>query len=511
MKGSARLSLKRASGYLWAVVAAAILSLAAYKTFVHRHLDLPVGCDEFGYLYLARGISQGNPFVSPTARPFDPGLIEALKESTFPVKAYMHVICPHAYHLDPGRFKIINQYPPGTPLLLSLLPRDSAKALAPPVFAVFILLTLLLAFGLAEGRLTVFEVGLAVVVTAMLLALNPFRSSFFQVNSITPTFGLLIGAGFLLNRKPHLSLLLLSLTTVFRIVNVLLLAPFLIMYLWHRKPDRVFSKDMVLRAVKGASLCVAGGLWIYIAYAWILLGNPLRSTYSFLDQALTLSGAPANAAFYFSFRQPWFVWQVALLVLIAILSWIWKWPRRWVVFSAALIAVNSIFFVFHKVRIDYYPYAAVLILFGLALWPAAQKIKETRFVRLVPAAGLVVLLAAVVFLARGFPRQDYRRLFHEQTQAYADGFSSYDVVWAELRSGTLEYATGKAGFRYMWGSDRMRKAVMDWLRAHHYRQALWVSDLTLSRESLEQTLTRFRLDYSVKQCPGLGTIIEINP
>ena len=502
-------SARRALVGAFLLLAIVVVLLAVRQRY--QDTELPTGCDEFGYLYLARAIAAGTPFETPTKRPFDPGLIDALKGSRFDFKSYMHLMCPHAYHLDPHALKVINQYPPGTPLLLGLLPPDQAKPLAPTVFAVFILLSLVLSLALQECRVTFFDVSLALVVVWLLLSVDPFRGSFGPVNSIAPTFGLLIGAGYLLPRKPGLSLVLLGLTTVFRIVNAILYLPLLLVFVLADPRGRFVSGSTLRRALRGTLLFVAGGLWIYGAYVWLLLGSPLRPTYSYLDRASTLGGFAANAAFYLDFHQPWFVLHVVLLALVTLLVAVGRMPRRWIPLSAAAAAVTYLFFLFHAVHTEYYPYAPAMVLLGLVLDPLAREMRKPRLTWAVPVAGALVLLVLARATARGLPAEDPRPAFLRKVQPYVDCYSRYDVVWAELRSGTVEYTTGKAGFRYAWGPPDVRSLVLKWLRAQGHRQAIWVSDLPVSQESVEEELQRFRIGYAVTSCAELGTVIDIPP
>jgi hypothetical protein len=116
---------------------AVVLVLLSFLTGA-RDLELPIGCDEFGYLYLARGIAAGTPFETPTRRPFDPVLVEALEREGFALGSYMYLIAPHAYHFDPRARKVVNQSAGAS--LHRALPAGSCEALAPMVFAGFIFL-----------------------------------------------------------------------------------------------------------------------------------------------------------------------------------------------------------------------------------------------------------------------------------------------------------------------------------------------------------------------------------
>ncbi len=492
-------------------LAAVVFALSFYKEFVKTHLELPVGCDEFGYLYLAKGIRDGRPFTTPTARPFDPALTEALLVSNFGPRSYSHLIAPHAYHLDTAAKKVVNQYPPGTSLLLSLLPFDSAKRLSPPLFALFGLLFVILGLFLREKRLTLFDASLAVLIMVFILAVNPFRSSFADVNSIAPSLGLLIAAGFLLEKKPGASLVLLGLASVFRIVSALLAVPVLAVYIFGPAVVRFLSRESIIRAVKGGLLFILGGVWIYMAYVWVLLGSPLRPTYSYIDQAWTFKGAAANAGFYFSLHQPWFVVHLVVLTLLTLLAVFRRSPWNWVVFAFGLTALNYAYYLFHEVQIAYYPFASATLLLGLFLGLTAPLINGLKPAWVIPAAAALILFLLVRSTSHKFPRQDFDALFADKVRPYTETFAKYDVVWAELRSGTVEYTTGKAGFRFAWGPPKQRDTIMRWLRGYGYKQAIWVSDLPVSQDEIEQELRAARLGFERVSSPAFGTLLEIKP
>lgn len=500
--------VSKALAFLFLAAGSVVLFFAFYKSSLK--LELPVGCDEFGYLELAKGIAQGRPFTTPTERPFDPELTRALRASRLPVHSYMHMIAPHAYHLDTATNKVINQYPPGTSLLLALLPFESAKRWSAPLFALFILMALVVAVAVRHRSFSFFEAGTAILLMYLVLRLNPLGTAFLDVNSIAPTLGLLIGAGYLLERRPGLSLAFLGLSCVFRLPNALLAVPLLMVFV---RPEgegtRLVSKQTALKAVKGALLFFVGGFWIYLAYAWILLGNPLRPTYSYIDQAFTLKGFLPNLAYYFNLHQPWFVFHLILLTVVTVLAAV-RWCRwKWVALAFGMAGLNYVYYLIHNVHIAYYPYASAAVLLGLILGLTVPRLRPRKFAWVVPAAAALIILSLVRYTTHKFPRQDFHQQFADKVKPYTDCLANYDVVWSELRSSTVEYTTGKAGFRYAWGPESARKFIMTWLRTKGFRQAIWVSDLPVGQEDIQTELDRSHLPYSVVTCEGLGTFLSI--
>ena len=66
------------------VLYGAAIVLAFHTRFSSNHIKLPQGCDEFGYLNMAKAASKGILFENHAARPFDGGLLAYLKQSPLP-------------------------------------------------------------------------------------------------------------------------------------------------------------------------------------------------------------------------------------------------------------------------------------------------------------------------------------------------------------------------------------------------------------------------------------------
>jgi len=363
----------------------------------------------------------------------------------------------------------------------------------------------------------------------VLLAFAAFLSDFFPrgfgcykwVNSQAPTLGILLAAGYLLDRKPGLSIALVGTSALFRYVNVILFVPFLFIYLWRGfRIGNYLSKETIVRLVKAAVFLLAGGLVFYYLYLWGLLGSPFLQTYPDDYVKLTLvspiNEIPGNIRFHVNFSNPWYLFHSGILGLMVFMGLFKKMPVKWIVVSLAIALFNYCYFFIHRIlgpTEQRYVYASGMIIAGIFLRYAEEYLHGTaRLRRIINGAGVLLVLAAIVFSAVRFPRQDRHKLFYDQIKAYNDCFSGYDVVWSELRSGTVEYATGKAAFRFQWGPRKTRDEVMSWLHEHGYRQAIWVSDMEkgfLDTVDVEKELKSIPVDYTVKTCPAFGTVIEV--
>jgi hypothetical protein len=487
-----------------------------YTGYFNRLLLLPEGCDEFGYLNMAKAVSQGTLFKNHAHRPFDKDLLAYLKQSSHRFESSAHLICPPAYRLDTKRVKIINQYPPGTGILLSPLPFDSRKIAFPAIVALLLVLFLFLAFKTKTGEITFFNINVIAVIAFLVFMASYFPQGFDNfsiVNSYAPTFGMLLAAGYLLDKRPGMSIALLGMSTIFRIANVIIFVPFLFVYVGRGlNIGGCFSKETIVRTVKAIALLLVGGLGLYFLYVWVLLGNPLSPTYSEVDQGFALfKEIPGNISYYFGFFNRWFVFHIVVIGLMVCMGIMKKMPVRWIIISTAIALFNYCFYFIHRVRIEYYPYASGIIIAGILLQYAEEYIQTTKFRTMINYAGVLIFCAAVVCSIVWFPRQNSHQLFDDQIQAYNDCFSMYDVVWAENRGGTVEYATGKADFRMVWGPEDTRKEILSWLHEHGYRQALWMSEFGSEafQTIVKKELKDIPLDYTVKASPAFGTIFEI--
>jgi hypothetical protein len=505
-----------------------VVTVFFYAGYYDRHLKLPEGYDEFGYLHMAKATARGVHFGSHADRPFDRELIAYLKKSSFPFESYAYTICPHAYHLKKN--KVINQYPPGTGIILSLLPFKTRKTSSPALFAFIIMLFLLPAFMIKRGTLSFTALNMVVLMMFAVFLSGCFNRSFptfSTVNSLAPTFGMLFAAGYVLDKRPMLSFVLLGTSSIFRIANALLFLPFLAIYL-HKDGLRVkdyCSFHNLMKSLKALGGMFVGGTGIYVLYTWILIGSPFSTTYPDFDGRFALwRDIPVNIAYYIGTR--WFLLHVTVLAAVAIMGMIRIIPRKWVVFSFSAAAYNYSFYFVHMVREGYYAYATGVVIVGIMVNFAEDYIdNKAGRKKTIITAGSAAIVAMALFSIMKYPQQDVHRIMREQVQAYEKCFSDYDVIWAGNRGGTVEYASGNAAFRFdfgtpgmrkqipSWGPKNHRKNIMQWLHGRGYRQAIWVSDLentnTALQSRVEKELQEISLSYKVKMSPSLGTIIDI--
>lgn len=491
-----------------------MMSVIGYYKFYHHHQNLPEGCDEFGYLQLADAFSRGVAFENHAKRDFSRSLIDSLEKNGFQYVDFAWMIAPHAYHMEKNTKKVINQYPPGTSYVLSFFDKENRQVYFPTItiflFIVFPLIALLI-LGDKDG-VNPFAVYYLIIFVLLAFVTSPFMLELHRINSIAPTYGLLLAAGILLKKRPGYALFLMGISIVFRIPNIIIAFPILLYFIFIPSSVEKYSyKTFCLRSVQGGVLLGIGGMSFYFFYVFLLLGNPLFPTYSSIDQEMVrISDLIENMAYYFDWNQKWFMANLIPFAVVLLLKGLKKidWPYFFTLVSVALI--NYLFFLTHKVQIEYYPYASGLFLFGALIF-ILSSFRHKRGTHKFFIPFLSILLVGMLVKSVQDQKGDHRKRHSTQVKQYKTCFDRYDVVWAELRSSTVEYATGKAGFRYNWGPDKARQHTMQWLRQNAVRQAIMVDDLERSPETVNDFLKSSNLSYSIRQCQDFGAVYEINP
>lgn len=498
--------------FLINVIIALIVLVTAAIRFYPNHVNLPEGCDEFGYLHLADAISTGKTFAQHTERPYLEELISFLEKKGYSHREMAWVIAPHAYYLEASQKKIINQYPPGTSALVAWLPKEWRQFYFPVlVFAIIYLLGFAVIYFRKPGLLQ------SEILTTMLLAFcvfaitsSPLLKELTNVNSVAPTLGFLLAGGMLLSSHPLIAILLIGCSVNFRLANVLLLPPLVALYTWQE--GTFYWKGLgtyFKRGLLATAVVVVAGMAIYMGYAWKLLNNPLAATYSEIDQQSGMGLLPDNLRYYFSFRQPWFIMNIGLFGILC-----WRWRKKQLGSAlfyaiAAMLTIVYAYFLTHQAKTPYYPYAPAIIMTGILFRNLAGiRSWKLKWVWAVKIAGV---LALVVILADRFPvfQKAVAKDRGQQTRELQACFNAYDLVWGELKTGTVEYATGIPAMRYFWGHDRLRADIMHWMKNNGYRQVIFLDDLSLSREEIEQFLHRYSLSSRQVATGHCGEVLYI--
>jgi hypothetical protein len=471
---------------------------------------LPAGCDSFGYAMQAEAIRQGREFGDHTPRPFLAPLAQDLSGISKNPNDWVWPIAPHAYRYDPQVGRLVNQYPPGTSLFLAPFPRE-IRSLVFPVLIAASLLCLLALFRRDDGALLATRAGCLLVLVACGFYFEPFSREYRSLNSVAPCFALLVAAGWFLPVRPLLSVGLLSAGVLLRIPNAWLLPVAALPVLF---PEWFSGKPFAgLRPVvpRGAKVILTaffcGVLWLLL-FQYLTMGSAFRTTYPYYDRnAATPGGMLENLRYYFSLETGW-MWVHVVVLFLAGAVFCRRGTRRWFLLVLFLFLWNYGFYVTHDVRVSYYPFASSVLALGLVL--RGMENLPRRVLQVSSAAvGLLVILA-LIGAWRSVPENPTEPVA-AKIAAIQKAFAGADAVWAEHRSGTVEYAAGIPGMRILWGSREVRAEAVRWLRAQGYRQAVLIDDIGMNESEARAVLEMAKVPVRTVEDETFGRILWIDP
>lgn len=496
---------------LIALLSCILFSIGAYFKFHKQNERLPVGCDEFGYLNMSKAFGEQNFFNDHAPRPFFKNLVDTLQQENIPELEYKWMLTPHAYHFSAQtKGKVINQYPPATSFVLSLIPFEFRK-ISFPFLTLF--LTFLIPFLIAYFSLSIknYKIVLALSVLVVLISLTvPFKSSLSMVNSLALTFGLFIVIGLTAKEQKFIALFCIVLAANFRIVNLLMIVPLsfyflpeFINYLTTKKWMPLFK--LVLKTLIVAVLGIAP----YLIYVTLLLGNPLIPTYPSHDTAfINTNDLISNVLFYINLNDSWFRLHLICvsILLIQVKYKQLSFKEFWLLMAFPIF--NYLFFIFHKMQINYYPFASSFILIGAIIY-YFSKSKLIFFEK--KAFIFIPLLLSSIMLIDGMSRyfRKEHTTFDNALKTY-QSVCNYDVVWGEMYSGTAEYVCNNNGFKYVFGSKKARSIAFKYLKNNNYSQVIICDDVLLSTQEIVDELNNLSLPHKTIEDSVLGKLIVIN-
>ena len=350
------------------MLAAFALSLAGLVLASTRLMDDPASCDAFAYLREARLFAARGWIGGLDTRVDDAGarlLVRIAQATGRPAGDWQHAVAPPCHHYEPQVGRVIDQYPPGTALALSLF-SDGARLRQAMLAAGTILLALLAAMVLAAGAgpLVAAETAAMALAGWLLLVrgLMPLAEMVYSVVVTVPPLALLC-ALMTIGRRDGASLrrlaacafgcgLLAGLLAGVRLPNLLLL-PALVAGLW-RPGWRLWLPALTAGLAVGLAPLAAADL--------INAGGVLRTTYAALDTA-PASLAPdlvlAALRFYLIDFGLLSLWPLAALAIGLELA---SRERSAPALRAAglALALPLAFFAVHTPTIRYYLVPAVL-------------------------------------------------------------------------------------------------------------------------------------------------------
>ncbi|MBL0339973.1 MAG: hypothetical protein IPP71_03085 [Bacteroidetes bacterium] len=475
--------------------------------FSSSHEKIPIGCDEFGYLNLSKAFTDGKACADHTNRPYLHNLLDTLRKLKITENEISYMVTPHAYHVIPGTQKIINQYPPGTSLLLTPFPISYRQIIFPFVVTFLLILMTIIALKLnTSSGFSIFDLLFPVLIFIIMVS-APFTTELSRINSLAPTFGLLFAAGIILNHRPYVSLFLLALTINFRIANLIMLLP-IALFLPVKNLFRSQNiKNNLFVVLKSIGIVVLAILPILI-YNTFITGNPFASTYSSIDQKMAPWGNIAqNLSYYFGIEQRWLRFHCITLLIGIVLTATQKLHYTQLLKYTSFMLVNYLFFIFHEVKMDYYPYASSLLLFGIISGELIQIKFSEKYNTIIRTSFIGI---AILTFAVGIVRYSKKpHINFEDSKKSYETLCHYDIVWGDLYTGSSEYICNNSGFRYGPTTSRARKAAMFFLRDNNYSQVILLNDNTVDSLTIVSEIKETGLSYHIQPDLHLGNLLII--
>lgn len=478
-----------------------------YVRFYKNHQELPRGCDEFGYLHMAEAIENGKLLESHTYRPFIKDLTNHLNGLGFAKEDYAWVIASHAYHLDASSNKIINQYPVGTSALMSLFPKELRQYFFPVVIALLIYLLVLIVSIKEESVVRSKQFTLVSLFILISVVSVPFLVEYTNVNSVAPTFGLLIATGICFFRNWKLSALLIAISINFRLANVLLYAPIIIYHLILFWKSRNFS-SLLKAGIQTVLILLVFGVFPYSLYTKLLLNDFIASTYSSIDQvSANAEMVFVNLKYYFLDENKWLIVNIISLGVFYLLNRK-KGGREMLTLSISFLLIYC-YFILHAAKTPYYPYGLGLIVIGQIIENISRLDWRPSFVFTLLNSLILIGLVGILSDNYGKYEQSRKTPISLETDSLKECFDSYDVVWGEMQTGTVEYATGVPTMRFYWGTQLLRDKIMQWFQDNNYKQAIYLNDLKIDKNELRRLSKKFNASLNETNNSRCGLLMEL--
>ena len=449
----------------------------------NRLVDVPYGCDDFGYLRQAKLFVEHGFILGLDTSMNDPAaklVVELSKNSGIPAKEWYQGVGPHAHHYKVLTDKIIDQYPPGTGFFMSFFPEGQRNKG-----------WLLLAGGLVIGfawtvsvvaRGEIMAASLAAVCGAVILPILVRIGS-----SIPVTTGLSVVLCFLLGvmltkdllpwAHPVLALacgLVFGALVDVRLPNALIF-PGILLCLCSRRQRMVLS---LAAFGLGAAAALTPLGWANIINA----GGLLHATYSSIDASspvFNLAQITKAARFYMLKSEARFLLPLALFCIAL------SWRRSRIAAYAGLIVIASeiAYFFTHEVLTTYYLLPGLYFAIFLCLISIAPSSRRWLFGGLGSAIfALCVSLLVVQFSSTHLP---FQLPGPGQAAELKKG-----VVWAEVSGGLFGYYLDIDTPKIRWTPKELQYSLIEKVRKKGMRQ-FFVDDCPDMDASIKEYAARF--------------------
>ncbi|MFL9828777.1 hypothetical protein [Rhodoplanes sp. SY1] len=477
-------------------VAAAIGLVIAFIAMLQqaaKYVEIPIGCDDFGYLRQARLFVQHGPaggLATAIADPLTLAVVELAKATGESPEAWQEAVAPHCHHYKPAVDRVVLQYPPGTGALLSVFPEGMRGRLLTRVLALALLAGLLAASLRSRTILGTVAAGALGVGLFRTLGWNAVSPSIPASLAAAVALGWLVAEKLDFSGRPTksewhaLAGLVLGLSVAVRIPNGFMLAGFAACYgaafLLRPSPTRLVAPAAF------AGTFAFGLLPVLLANA-INAGSLFATTYSTVDAAPPVLDAERLTAGlqYFLIEHDRIGYAVGSAILLLVVLAVVQLrrptgPSGFVLVIAGVNLVTNLgYFVLHDPRAPYYPiplaaFVATAATFALrrraeqglsGLVPLSQG--EVRLRRIAGGVALVIALVASAVV-----RTPVSPLFGPAGAHRA--FDARTIVWADLTTGFFHYFQGRQASKLAVAAPAMQDRLVEAAARDGYAQVLIV-------------------------------------
>ena len=406
----------------WIWLAALLISIIVTAAYAWRHTahveEFPQACDSFGYQQMAADIRLGHaPHDLPKFTASSPkveALIAHFQQNHLDLAAYQSLVGPQAYNYLPSSGKIVNQYPPGVPLLMAQFPQGHALS-----SRYTISIALLVLLGIAGTVLaalqhhrnpSLFSLAAAGVwAAAISFALSLLGTTVsYSVDFLSlPLILTLALVAFPRDRRNWWTFLLIALAgsiagyAVLIRITTLLFFPGLLLIIYLMAPSLLHK---LLRLFTFALTSLAAGIVPLLLHQKALTGSLFHSTYGMRDTTpASFDVLSTNLAYYFTGDGSlgnWALFSIALCAAAALLL-VRKTPAlksltHWLITAFILFAIPTAYYATHTVVTPYYQLPTILITalaVAFALFLAAESHPAPRL----SSSALGMLLFVALF------------------------------------------------------------------------------------------------------------------
>ncbi len=479
------------------------ICVGSYLKFHKNQENIPIGCDEFGYMNLAKAMHHNKEFKDHVSRPYLIDLLKTLRDSGYSEQEIDWLIVPHSYYVSPHSNQIFNQYAPGTSYILSIFPVDSMKLFFTPIALLLLLIIPLITLFKVTKTAWGWPQIILFIFTVFITLTSVFLVELTRINSLALTFGLLLSSGIMLKHNSLISCLLIAISANFRIVNLLLLLPIIAFI---DLPIKITLTNIVNWIKTGLKylIIILLALSPYLIYVYRLKGNPFLNTYSSIDTSSTFDFR-SNIEFYFNFNSEFFIYHLILIGILLYLLLSKKIITK--TFLAVLLfpIVNYAFFITHKMQINYYPYGSIFIILGFLLSLINKSIKPFK------AQIITAILALFVFTdgILKYKNQDHQTIITAK-QSYNE-LNTFHIVWGDLIPSASDFIWENSAFKFAASTPRCRKTVINYLHSKGYSQIFLINDIPLKSNEIIAELSNLNLPFKPFVTQKFGTAFILLP